>query len=163
MAMHETKSLETRVLTSLRRIIRAVDIYSRQLNSKVGLTTPQLICLQSVVRAGKITLSVLTKNVSLSPSTVTGIVDRLEVKGLLLRERSKDDRRKVFLIPTTAGVDIVSKSPSLLQDKFSVALASLVEKEQEQIAESLEQIVDLMEVGNVDASPNLIPNPPMGI
>ncbi|MDT8390666.1 MAG: MarR family winged helix-turn-helix transcriptional regulator [Lentisphaeria bacterium] len=149
--------LEIRVLCSLRRIIRAVDIYSRRLNSQVGLTSPQLICLQSVVRGKRLTLSMVTKDVSLSGSTITGIVDRLEAKGLLVRERSRTDRRKVYLKPTPAGVEVVKASPSLLQDTFANALRKLAEDEQINIAESLERIVALMEAEDIEASPNLIP------
>lgn len=155
--------LETRVLCSLRRIIRAVDIYSKQLNRKVGLTSPQLICLQSVVRGENSTLSMITKDVSLSGSTVTGIVDRLEAKGLLFRERSHSDRRKIYLKPTPAGIEVVNTAPSLLQDKFAAALGELAADEQVKIAESLEHIVELMVAENIEASPNLIPPSPMGL
>ena len=149
--------IETRVLCSLRRIIRAVDIYSKHLNSKVGLTSPQLICLQSVVRGKNSTLSMVTRDVNLSGSTVTGIVDRLEAKGLLARERSHSDRRKIYLRPTPAGIEVVNAAPSLLQDKFATALAKLTAEEQVNIAESLEHVVELMQAEDIDASPNLIP------
>ncbi len=142
----------------MRRIIRAVDIYSRHLNDSIGLTTPQLICLQRVVEHSNLTLSLLTREVSLSASTVTGIADRLEAKGLLTRERAPTDRRKIYLRPTDSGKEIVKKSPSLLQDKLSTALSRLEIQDQLIIAESLEKIVKFMEAENVDASPNLISN-----
>jgi DNA-binding MarR family transcriptional regulator len=155
--------IETVIFRSLRKIIRAVDLYSQQLNARFGLTSPQLICLQTVVNIGNTTLSILTKEVGLSGSTVTGIVDRLEAKGLLVRERSTDDRRKIFLIVTENGKEIVAKSPSLLQDKLSNSLRTLSSSEQKKIVDSLDSIVSFMEVENVDASPNLIPNPPLGL
>jgi len=152
------QSVDYRVLCSLRRIIRAVSIYSRRLNSDFGLTAPQLICLRAVVSNESITLSRLTSEVSLSPSTVTGIVDRLEAKGLLKRERSREDRRKVYLLPSPEGRDIAERSPSLLQDRLSSSLSKLSDDEQILIAESLERVVHLMEVQDFDASPNLIIN-----
>jgi len=156
--INQTSSFENSILCSIRRIIRAVDIYSRQLNTKFGLTSPQLLCLKSVVQADKLTLSMLTKEVNLSGSTVTGIVDRLELKKLLVRERDTTDRRKIFLTPTEAGVNVVKSAPSPLQDKFAKALAKLSINEQIQINQSLEQIVTLMEAEEIEASPNLIPN-----
>ncbi len=152
------QSVDYRVLCSLRRIIRSVDIYSRRLNSEFGLTAPQLICLRAVVSNAGITLSRLTSEVSLSPSTVTGIVDRLETKGLLKRERCRKDRRKVYLFPSPAGRDITERSPSLLQDQLSHSLSELSAEEQILIAESLERVVHLMEAQDVVASPNLITN-----
>lgn len=153
------KNIDDIILCSLRRIIRGVDIYSRQLNTKLGLTAPQLLCLREVVAADNITLSNLKKEVDLSASTVTGIIDRLESKGFVERQRSKTDRRKVFVCPTLRGIEILGTSPSLLQDNFAKSLQSLDDDEQKQIAESLERIVKLMKLENVDASPNLIPSP----
>jgi DNA-binding MarR family transcriptional regulator len=162
MAIGRASDLETRVLCSLRRIIRAVDIYSRQLNAHVGLTSPQLICLQSVIEQQDSTLTSLTKSVSLSGSTLTGIVDRLEGKGFLMRERDAIDRRKVYLRPTAAGIEVASNAPPLLQDRFASALAKLDGEEQSRIASSLEQIVVLMEAEHIETSPNLIPTPLAG-
>ena len=102
-----------RILSAIRRIIRAVDIHSRKLNSEFNITTPQMICLYELMRNNGITLSELTKAVSLNISTVNGIVDRLEMKGLLTRQRSAVDRRKVLLHITDDGKRITRKAPML--------------------------------------------------
>lgn len=153
------ENIEDKILCSLRRIIRGVDIYSRQLNIKLGLTSPQLLCLREVVAAENITLSELKKKVDLSASTVTGIIDRLEAKGFVERQRSSLDRRKVFVCATLRGIEILGTSPSLLQDNFAESLQNLNDKEQRIISESLERVVTLMKLEDVDASPNLIPSP----
>ena len=149
---------EYRVLCGLRRVIRAVDIYSRKLNVELGLTTPQLLCLYELAKSHATTLTALAKEVNLGVSTVNGIVDRLEAKGYLTRTRLAEDRRKVALEMTPSGKEVVRKAPSLLQDKLSMALSKLPESEQKVIAESLERIVGLMEVQQMDASPNLFPS-----
>ncbi len=153
------ENIEDEILCSLRRIIRGVDIYSRQLNTKLGLTAPQLLCLREIVSTDELTLSMLTKKVNLSASTLTGVIDRLETKGFVERKRSSSDRRKIFVCSTMKGVEIMSASPSLLQDNFAESLANLSDEEQKQIADSLERIVELMKLEDVDASPNLIPSP----
>lgn len=153
-----TDNYEYRILSALRRVIRAVDIYSRKLNAELGLTTPQLLCLHTLAKSGGMTLTDLAKTVHLGISTVNGIIDRLEAKQYLARERSTADRRKVFLEISDSGKEIVRAAPSLLQDKLSVSLSELSLAEQMAITESLEQVVGLMEVEKVDASPNLFPN-----
>ena len=145
-----------RILYALRRIIRAVDIYSRKINKLTGLTTPQLICLDVIANSTEITLSELAKQVDLGASTVNGIVDRLENKNLVIRERSTKDRRKVFLLITEKGKDVFKEAPSLLQDQLSISLKKLSELEQIAITQSLEKVVELMNAEEVDASPNLI-------
>ncbi|MEA3428267.1 MAG: hypothetical protein U9Q84_03390, partial [Thermodesulfobacteriota bacterium] len=64
------ETLEFRILRSLRRIIRAVDIHSRKLNIEFKITAPQKICLYWLARQGRMTLSELAKKVSLGVSTV---------------------------------------------------------------------------------------------
>ncbi len=158
MSSSDKSSYENRILTSLRKVIRSVDSYSRKINNEFGLTTPQLVCLYTISsNDGHMIQSELAKEVSLGGSTINGIIDRLERKKYLLRERSSEDKRKVFLKLTDAGRAIVKDAPSLLQDKLSDSLHSLKEEELLNITQSLEKIVELMEVEKVDASPNLFP------
>ncbi len=147
-----------RVLRSLRRIIRAVDIHSRKLNNEFHITAPQLICLYSLENHGNMTLSDLDKDVNLGTSTVNGIVDRLEEKQCLTRTRSSEDRRKVVLAITESGREVTRQAPMLLQDRLSASLRQLPELEQATITLSLERVVELMEAEYLDASPNLLPD-----
>jgi MarR family transcriptional regulator, organic hydroperoxide resistance regulator len=151
-----------RVLCALRRVIRSVDIYSKKLNTELGLTTPQLLCLHALANSECMILSDLAKEINLGVSTVNGIVDRLEAKQLVTRKRSAEDRRRVELEITSCGKQIVLKSPSLLQDKLSASLSRLPESDQLAITESLELVVKLMEAEKVDASPNLFPSEQVG-
>ena len=147
-----------RVLKALRRIIRAVDIHSRKLNNDFHITAPQMICLYSLVKDGEVTQSELSKQVSMGISTINGVIDRLEKKGLVARQRDTQDRRKVFITVTESGKEVTKSAPSLLQERFSEALRNLPELEQAAIALSLERVVELMEAGHLEASPNLVPN-----
>lgn len=150
------ETIGLRVLFALRRIIRAVDIHSRKLNSEFNITVPQMICLYSLTSDGSMTLSELTKQANLSASTVNGIVDRLEAKGLTKRNRSTEDRRRVFVNVTDAGRELTRAVPSPLQTQFAEALRNLPELEQATIVLSLERVVKLMEAEDLDASPNIV-------
>lgn len=147
-----------RVLKALRRIIRAVDIHSRKLNNDFQITAPQMICLYSLVNDGEMTQSKLSKQVSMGISTINGVIDRLEKKGLVIRQRDTQDRRKVFITVTESGKEVTKSAPSLLQERFSDALRNLPELEQAAIALSLERVVELMEAEHLETSPNLVPN-----
>lgn len=146
-----------KVLKSLRRIIRAVDIHSKKLNHDYQITAPQMICLYSLQKNGPCTQSILAKDVDLGMSTVNGIIDRLEAKGWIQRQRDAKDRRKIFLELTESGVIQANEAPALLQDRLSSALQALPELEQAAIALSLERIVELMGAGHLEASSNLLP------
>ena len=153
------ESYDLEILRSLRRIIRSVDLYSRKLRRDYDLTGPQLMCLLEVATHGPITSSVIGKSVHLSASTVVGIIDRLEAKGLIKRERDRHDRRLVHVTVTELGSETAAAAPSPLQDSLAKALRGLPEAEQAAISRSLELIVDLMEARQVDAAPILTTGP----
>lgn len=146
---------EDRILRAIRRIMRSVDLYSHKLAMESGVTVPQLSCLRRVVASGPLTHKALAGEVDLSPSTLVGIVDRLEAKGLVTRERSSVDRRQVMIAATEEGAILASASPSPLQDRLAAALKAVPELERAAITLSLERIVELMQIGQVDAAPIL--------
>lgn len=150
---------ELRILRSLRRIIHSVDLYSKELAATNRITAPQLICLLHVANNGPVSATAIGREVHLSPSTVVGILDRLEEKGLVERQRSREDRRIVRVTATREGVELARKSPSPLQQRLANALSELPELEQATIALSLERIVVLMEAPEVDAAPILATGP----
>lgn len=148
-----------RILRAIRRIIRGVDLYSKELTASTRITTPQLMCLLSVVQAGSMTATSISREIHVSPSTVVGILDRLEEKGLIRRERNRDDRRVVAVTATNEGCRIAQQAPSPLQKTLADALGSLPLDEQTKIAGSLERIVNLMEAQHIDAAPILDTGP----
>lgn len=153
-------SLEDRVLRSLRRIVRAIDLHSRQLESQFGLTGPQLVCLRVVAQEGPLQPSELARRVDLSQGTVTGIVDRLVRRQYLSRRRDTKDRRRVTLSVLPAGRDLLVDAPSPLQTRFAERLAALPDPNQQVIATMLEQIVRMMDAEDLDAAPVLTAGDP---
>lgn len=146
---------EESILRSLRRMIRALDIQSKQLAQNHQLTGPQLVCLRELSRLGSCTPSELARTVSVSQGTMTGIVDRLEARGLVARERDPMDRRRQLLSLTPAGDRSVKSAPSSLHERFSRRLRSLDEGEQAMLAWVLGRVVDMMEASEIDAAPML--------
>ena len=150
---------DLRVFQSLRRIIRAVDLHSRKLLARHKITGPQLVCLLSVEEHEPVTPSSIAHYVHLSPSTVIGILDRLEAKGLIRRARDLKDRRLIQVSLTEHGKTLIMNAPSPLQDTLAEALSNLSEVEQATIAGALDRIVEMMEVRHIDAAPILETGP----
>ncbi|MGH7486831.1 MAG: MarR family winged helix-turn-helix transcriptional regulator [bacterium] len=113
----------------MRRIMRSMDISSRQLISARGLSIPQLLCLQHLREHGPLTSGALAKAMALSPPTITGILDRLELRGLLNRERRPEDKRRVLVTLTPAGRTLANAAPSSLEKQLGHALAGLSRSE----------------------------------
>lgn len=144
-------SYDLRILRALRRITRSIALHSRQLAAYSNITAPQLVCLRAVVENGPMTSTAISREIHVSPSTVVGILDRLEDKGWVRRERGREDRRIVFVSATDAGIKLAQDTPSPLQQKLADSLNDLPELEQATITMALERIVDLME-SNVDVA-----------
>ena len=144
------------VLISIKQITRAIDIQSKRLVQKSGLTGPQLLVLKENLKLGQIPTGTLSKEVNLSQATVTSILDRLEKKGLVKRNRGEVDKRKVFTEITESGKDAVMKAPSLLQDEFRSEFFKLEDWEQTLVLSSLKRVAAMMNAKNIETSPVLM-------
>jgi DNA-binding MarR family transcriptional regulator len=146
-------------MAALRRIIRAIDLHSRSLVQRFGLTGPQLLVLKTLAVDAPRTVTAIAEAVNLSQATVTGILDRLERKGMVTRTRSDTDRRKVLVAPTLRAGQALAEAPPLLQEHFVAAFTGLPDWQQTQILSSLQRIVALMEAGDLEAGPILTTGP----
>ena len=144
---------ELRILQSLRRITRALELHSRDLVASYNVTGPQLVCLLAISEKGPLTPTAIAYEVHLSSSTVVGILDRLEEKGLVHRERDRVDRRQVNVAATEKGLALAAQAPSPLQETLATALNRLPELERIAIALSLERVAGLMETRNLGTAP----------
>jgi DNA-binding MarR family transcriptional regulator len=149
--------IEDQVIVALRRITRAIDLHSRTLVEKHGLTVPQLAALQAVGKLRGTTISGVAEAIHLSAATVTGILNRLERRGLVKRCRDGRDRRNVVVELTDGGAELLSAAPSLLQDRFRRGLGSLRLWEQTQLLASLQRIAAMMDAESIEADPTLAP------
>ena len=134
-----------RILQSVRRIAQCVEHHSKRLAVTHNITSPQLVALLAIAQAGPSTLKAIGRAIQLSPSTVVGIVDRLEEKGLVSRQRDTRDRRNVFVAVTAAGQTVLANAPPALPNGFSGALGALPEADRQQLVVTLEQFATLLE------------------
>lgn len=141
----DPQSYDLRILRALRRITRGIALHSRQLSACSHITGPQLVCLRTVIEKGPMTTTAISREVHVSASTVVGILDRLEDKGLIARERGRADRRIVFVSATEDGRTLARDTPSPLQQKLAESLNALPELEQATITLALERVAGLIE------------------
>lgn len=151
----EITSVTHQMLVALRRIARAIDLHSRFLAIRFGLTGPQLTVLTELSRSGRVSISDLAKAVHLSHATVTDILARLQRQGLVQRERSDTDKRRVLAWATPAAEETLSRTPPLLQEHFLAQFSKLEEWEQTQILFCLQRLALMMDAEPLAAIPGL--------
>jgi DNA-binding MarR family transcriptional regulator len=135
--------------------MRAVDLYSRRLVIQHGLSSPQLLCLRQLNANGSMLTGQLAKAMALSPGTLCGILDRLESRGLVKRERQIVDKRRVLVQLTGTGIRTIREAPPPLENGFLERLDALPLRRQAEIKRALNQLVGLMSASEIDAAPLL--------
>jgi len=153
------RSVSDSVMIALRKIIQAIELNSKRLVKRVGLTGPQLVILQEVTRSGEVTAGEIARAVSLSQATVTGILERMEKRGLLARQRSDRDKRRIMVRITESGRQILEDAPPLMQEAFVEKFSSLQEWEQTMILSALQRLVGIMDASTIQAAPFLSTSP----
>jgi len=147
------------MLLSLRKIIQAISLNSKDLSRRYGLTGPQLIILNEIANHDSLSVTELARSISLSQATVTDILNRLEKRELIERTRDSIDRRRVNIRITGQCKDILSQVPPPLQETFIERYAELSEWEQLMILASFKRVVDLVSANKINAAPFLTTEP----
>ena len=123
------------LLVALRRINKATDLGAKRLAKATGLTTPQLMVMQSFGEAISLTVSDVAREINLTQATTTSIVNGLERRGFVYKRRDENDKRRVFVSPTPAGQTLINDAPKTLQDLLERKFEGLEEWEQSLITE----------------------------
>lgn len=132
------------VLATIRQIIRRIDLYSKKLEHIYGLTGPQLLLLKELGKAEEMPVGHLARQIRLSHPTVTGILDRLEKRGLVVRTRSAADKRRVLVSIAEPGIAVLAGAPSLFEEQFVGRFRQLHLWEQTLILSSLQRVAAMM-------------------
>lgn len=109
---HKGPADEQRALDAYVKLVRANDTLASVLRPALrddGLTVGQLGVLEALLHLGPMMQSVLAAKLLTSPSNVTTVVDNLERDGLVRRERSTEDRRRVEVSLTDEGRSLIEE------------------------------------------------------
>jgi len=153
-----SRDISDEVLISLRQVMRAIDLHSKYLAKKYGLTGPQLLVMREISHLSETSIGNLANNISLSQATVTSILDRLEKSGYVRRDRSDKDKRRVMVSVTEAGFNKLNDAPSLLQETFVEEFRKLQGWEQTLILSSIQRVASMMKAKEIE-EPVLISGP----
>ena len=145
------------IIINIRQIIRALDIENKRIEKQLGLSIPQLLLLNFLKsKADFQSIHSEIKNyLNLNSSTVTGIISRLEKKGLIIKSQGATDKRVVHVILTAKGLDLLNQSPSLLHNQLIQKLNNLPEDKVQQLHTATELLASILNVDNIDAAPIL--------
>jgi DNA-binding MarR family transcriptional regulator len=130
--------------------MQAGELYTKELNKKYQISSPQLNCLLALHENGALPPSRIAKKILVNSSTVTGVIDRLEEKGLVQRVRNSPDRRVINIQLTDAGRTLALHAPPPMQQKIVDGLNKLSKSELERILHGLAVLTQLLDVEDVE-------------
>ena len=141
------------IVGAIRRLIRAVSIDSVKMSRQFSLTAPQSGVLRCLATHGAISSATLSRELYVTPSNITGIIDRLERKGLVQRVRKEGDRRVTLIQLTEEGRALSRNLPDPIEIRLVAGLAELPEKEVRKLDNSLDKIIDILDAKALEDSP----------
>jgi DNA-binding MarR family transcriptional regulator len=111
-----------------------------------GLTGPQRMVMQALVQSEGLSLKQLSAQVSLAHSTVSGIVDRLQARGMVVRSKDKTDGRATVIAPSSPVRDfLANRMPELAISPLTEALRSANDKERASVLRGIRKLRALVE------------------
>jgi len=145
----------TEILIKIRRIIRSMNLESKKIQKEHGVSIPQVLCLNYLNNCDdyQSTHKEIKNYLNLNSSTVTGIIDRLEKKGLVARLPKKEDKRTTYIALTSIGAKLLDKIPALLHERLSIKLEKLPRNKINELNQSLDILIHYLDITDIDASP----------
>lgn len=145
------------IIIKIRRIVRSINLESKKIQKDYGVSIPQILCLEYLKNSPnyQATQKTIREHLKLNSSTVTGIISRLEKKGMLARLPKTGDRRTTVIVLTSTGDSLLKETPDLLQQRLAAKLTAASENDLNFIGDALDKLVNMLEIGDLDASPLL--------
>ena len=150
LGVHAKRTKE--IIYSIRRLMQAGELYTKELNKIYNVSSAQLNCLLVLYENGPLSPSQIARHILVNSSTVTGIIDRLEQKGLVRRLRISQDRRVITIELTKNGEVLAENAPPPVQQKIIDGLNKLSEDQIDQTAAILLKLTDMLDVQDLEVT-----------
>lgn len=146
----ENESVIKEIVESIRKLVRAVYLDAQKMSRQFGLTGQQSQVLRLLLNGGSMSSADLSRRMYVTPSNITGIIDRLERKGLVKRIRKEGDRRVALITLTETGKALSGTVPDPIEKRLINQLIDLDKEHVLSISKAMNQILHLIDVRDVE-------------
>lgn len=153
----------TEILINIRKILRSLNLESKKIQKEYGVSIPQLLCLDYLGNKSdfRATQGEIARYLNLNSSTMSGIIDRLELKGYVARLPKPDDKRAINISLTSRGAKLLEQSPQLIHQQLSRKLEKLPAEKLTEINNALKILIESLDIGEIHASPLMMIDDPL--
>ena len=138
-------------LAAVRRLVRALRLSARRVESTTGLSAAQLFVLRQIAATPGVSLTELGAQTLSDRTTVRFLVDRLAAAGLVERGRSEQDRRRATVRLSAAGEALLRDAPLAPTTELLAGFARLPDGDLRTLATALTRLTDGMGLGREPA------------
>ena len=132
-------------LALFRIVFKSANRHFHEIEKKTGIGGASLWALAEIAETSGLTVSGLAKAMAVHQSTASNLMEKLETSGYILRTRSTEDRRVVYLEITAKGSATLEKSPPPYRGVLPDALLRLDSTSLEQLNKNLNKLVSSLE------------------
>lgn len=149
----ETKrdDLAKNIVQDLRVVVRTIQAHSRWVEKQCGVSGVQLWAMWELFATPGQKVSDISRALSIHQSTASNMLDKLEEKSLIRRDRSGPDQRVVQLFLTKKGSDLLSDAPRPAQGAVQDALKCMPDDELMILKSGLDSLINHMSVSETGA------------
>lgn len=145
MSNRNKKQLSLQVLKKFRIIYGSVRQHFREIEQTCGVTGSQLWVMQEIANTSGIGVSELAECLSIHQSTCSQLVEKLVSRKLIIKERSKEDQRRVGLFPTKEAIELIKMAPGPAEGVLPEALSALPSEAMQALNSSLEKVIEQLQ------------------
>lgn len=142
---------EQNILKNFRIIFRALRAHAKSVEKGTGTNTTQLWMLWEISKAPGIKVTKLSEILSIHQTTCSNILDKIQQKDLIRRDRSGPDQRIVHLYLTEKGARLLADAPEPAQGLIVDALRRMPDEVLASLEESLNTLVGALHTIEKDA------------
>lgn len=149
----ENEKVIKEIVGAIRRLVKAVYNDTSKMSRQYGLTGSQSGVLRCLIQGGPLSSAELSRQLHVTPSNITGIIDRLEKKGLVERIRKEGDRRIALIELTEKGEALSRQLPDPIETKLISELADLEPGQVRQLGNAMNQMLNLIHAKHLADTP----------
>lgn len=149
MSKRSKNQMSLQVLKKFRIIYGSVRQQFREVEQGCGVTGAQLWLMQEIAKSPEIGVSELAERLSIHQSTCSQLVEKLVTRGLVIKERSKEDQRRVGLCVTKEALHALKTAPGPAEGILPEALQSLSESALLSLDNALVEVIERLRIKDV--------------
>jgi DNA-binding MarR family transcriptional regulator len=145
------------VLKKIRIVIRAAQRHSSWIEKQCGVSGAQLWIMQELHDAPGLRVGEIADRLAIHQTTTSNLLDMLQKRGLVLKERDPQDQRAVRLALSRQGAALLREAPKPAQGLLPAALSRLDRQRLAQLDQGLQGLLD--SIDGLDEGQGLQPLP----